>query len=166
MMTLVTAPNEDYSMATMSDNIKLFLGGGISNCPDWQAEMIEHFINSAHVTIYNPRREDFSPDNEEQQICWEFDKLSKADMLVFWFPKETVCPITLYELGKWGNSTKTPMVIGIEEEYTRKRDIIIQTELARPEIQIATDFDDFLWEAENMLKKLISQKYVLRNPSY
>jgi hypothetical protein len=97
---------------------------------------------------------DYSPDNEMQQICWEYKHLEESDIIVFWFAKETVCPITLYELGKWGTSTKKTVIIGIDPEYSRKNDVIIQTSLARPEIEIYTDFASFLYAIREELENI------------
>jgi hypothetical protein len=42
----------------------------------------------------------------------------------------------LLELGKWGLSSETPIFIGIDEGYEREQDVVIQTKLARPDIEI------------------------------
>jgi hypothetical protein len=39
MALIIEAPNEIYSVEN-NKNINLFLAGGITNCPDWQKEMI------------------------------------------------------------------------------------------------------------------------------
>lgn len=152
MAIIITAPNEDYSVATIAENTKLFLGGGITNCPDWQQEIIDALKDYNHLTIYNPRRPNFSPADEEPQICWEYDKLAKANVIIFWFPKETVCPITLYELGKWGNATDTKIIIGMHPDYPRKNDVIIQTSLARPSLDVYVGFESFMYAVEWILK--------------
>jgi hypothetical protein len=105
----------------------LFLAGGITGCPDWQAEAVET-LKSWDITLINPRRSNFDVTDkkmEEEQIRWEYFHLNKADAILFWFPKETVCPITLYELGRWITSGK-PIFVGCDPEYTRKRDLEIQ----------------------------------------
>jgi hypothetical protein len=115
----------------------LFLAGGISNCKDWQKEMVDLLIDTDLVLI-NPRRESFdiSKKNiEEEQISWEFNHLDKSGAVLFWFPSETVCPITLYELGKMSKTSK-PIFVGVDKNYARKNDVIIQTKLIRPEVEI------------------------------
>lgn len=148
MAKIIMAQGEDYSIATMADNIKLFLAGGITNCADWQAEAIKE-VNAFYnrLTVYNPRNPNYDvndPSMEERQICWEFDKLSKANIIVFWFAKETLCPITLLEYGKYALASTKPIVVGVDPEYKRKNDIIIQTSLARPDLDIYDNFKDFL----------------------
>lgn len=121
----------------------LFIAGGITNCPDWQAELVESLKNE-DITILNPRRKNFpidDPNASEEQIIWEFEHLKKADAVSFWFPKETLCPITLYELGKISMTSKK-LFVGVHPEYKRKRDIEIQTKLLRPEIKIVYSIKD------------------------
>ena len=35
------------------------------------------------------------------------DALRDVHAISFWFPKETICPIVLYELGAWSMTNKT-----------------------------------------------------------
>jgi len=140
MAIIIKAPEENYSLEAHSADFKLFLAGGITNCEDWQTEMEEHLKGMLNLVIYNPRRDNFpmdDPSAAESQIVWEYRKLQECNMLIFWFSKETLCPITLYELGKWGNSDPSKwLVIGIDPEYKRKADVEIQTALSRPDVQI------------------------------
>jgi hypothetical protein len=62
------------------------------------------------------------------QIKWEFDHLKESDIIMFWFPKETVCPVTLFELGKWAMSD-TDVIVGCHPEYIRKFDVECQLSL-------------------------------------
>jgi hypothetical protein len=121
----------------------LFLAGGISNCPDWQTEltsMLEH----TNWLIINPRRKDFdvaNPNMTEEQILWEHRHLRLASAIAFWFPPQTLCPITLYELGTWSMTSK-PLFIGVDPRYQRRLDVMIQTRLARPEVPILESLGD------------------------
>ncbi|MBU3912910.1 MAG: nucleoside 2-deoxyribosyltransferase domain-containing protein [Nanoarchaeota archaeon] len=117
--------------------MSLFLAGGISNCPIWQPDLAR-LLKETNLVILNPKRKHFSTDNlniEEEQINWEYNHLAKASAVSFWFPKETLCPITLYELGKQSTGKK-PLFIGVHAGYVRRRDVEIQTRLERPEIKI------------------------------
>jgi hypothetical protein len=81
----------------------VFLAGGITGCPDWQAEVVR-MLADAPLALLNPRREDFpihDPAAAPAQIEWEYRHLGKADAALFWFPCETLCPIALDELGAW-----------------------------------------------------------------
>jgi hypothetical protein len=120
-----------------ADGPTLFVGGGITNCPDWQAEFLELLANQ-RFTALNPRRRDFNIDRIEEsreQIEWEFGRLEEAAALSFWFPKETLCPITLYELGRASRAAK-PLFVGVHPDYARRFDIEVQLGLARPEVPI------------------------------
>lgn len=111
----------------------LFLAGGITGCPDWQAEVVAALGDVDDLTILNPRRANFpidDPTAARAQIEWEARHLTRANIISFWFPKETLCPITLYELGTWTNKAPS-LFIGTDPEYARREDIIIQTGLRR-----------------------------------
>ncbi len=151
MALIIEAPNEVYSLEN-SSNIKLFLAGGISNCPNWQKDLIEKLKNFPKLTIYNPRRENFpieDKDAAEEQITWEFNHLRDSNIIIFWFSRGSLNPIVLYELGRWGNSSNIPILIGIDPEYERKQDVIIQTQLSRPEVPIYESLDEIVEELYN-----------------
>ena len=131
----------------------IFLAGGISNCPDWQTEAvtafkdrIEHLLSRGidyNLTIINPRRKDFDTSKIEEsrkQIEWEYKMLGLADTILFWFPKETLCPITLFELGIAMGKGKS-MAIGCHPEYARKFDLEIQCDLQNPGTHIFDNID-------------------------
>lgn len=138
------------------DKKSLFLAGGISNCSNWQSELVK-MLEDTDLILLNPRRKFFPTDKqniEKEQIIWEYNHLKKASAVSFWFPKETLCPITLYELGKQ-NISNQPIFIGVHPEYLRIRDIKIQTELVRPEIKIVYSLQDLAnqiknWEQEEI----------------
>ena len=137
----------------------LFLAGGISNCPNWQSELVK-LIEGTDLVIFNPRRKDFTIDNpkiEEEQIFWEYNYLKKASVVSFWFPKETVCPITLYELGKQSALGKS-LFIGIHPEYSRRRDMEIQMKLARPEIKIVYSLEELAMQIKEWKSQVLNNK--------
>ena len=121
----------------------LFLAGGITNCPEWQDEMI-NMLKDSNWFLLNPRRKNFpihDPNASLEQIHWEYQHLRFADAISFWFCKETLCPIVLYELGAWSMTNK-PLFIGIDPDYQRRQDVEIQTSLARPTIKIVYSLSD------------------------
>ncbi len=120
----------------------LFLAGGISECADWQRDLAEALAALPWVLI-NPRHPAFDAANPEaaaQQIGWEFRHLQRARAVSFWFPPETLCPITLYELGKLSAGSK-PLFIGVDPGYQRRQDVIIQTGLLRPEVEVVNSLE-------------------------
>jgi len=131
MAIIVEAPNEEYSIQNETLNLKVFVAGGITNCPDWQAEFLEYFKDYDFVTFFNPRRKDFDvtdPKASEKQIVWEHRHLEEADVIIYWFSRGSLNPIVLYELGKYINTNKH-ILIGIDPEYQRKSDVEVQSAL-------------------------------------
>jgi len=119
------------------NSISTFLAGGITDCPDWQQEMVK-LLRGTDLTLLNPRRVNFpmaDPTAASQQIDWEHRHLRLADAISFWFCAEAMQPITLYELGAWSMTDK-PLFVGIHPEYSRRQDVEIQTKLVRPDVKI------------------------------
>lgn len=139
-MQIIEAPN-DYP--EVSD---VFLGGGISNCPDWQKELIDLLTDVPGVGL-NPRRTgEFTEDIADEQITWEYHALRSVHTVFFWFPKETLCPITLLELGVFTQRPDTRLIVGTHPDYARRFDVIKQLELARPEVQVFDNIEDMASE--------------------
>lgn len=131
------------------------MAGGITSCPDWQTELIDKIGNYSDLTIFNPRRKEFSiadSDISEEQIKWEFERLKESTVISVWFSSGSLNPIVLYELGTWVNARpEIPAFIGIDEEYTRKQDVRIQTRLARPEIEIVNSLGSLAMQVKDYL---------------
>ena len=107
------------------------------------------------MILLNPRREDFpidDPNASYHQIKWEYEHLRKATAILFWFPKETMCPIVLFELGTWVVSDK-PLLVGMDREYERKQDVQIQSVLERGD----TEFYYSVEELAQATKALIGR---------
>lgn len=163
MVIVIEAVNEVYSLQN-NENVKLFLAGGITNCPDWQRGVIKRLKDFKNLTIYNPRRKNFPIDNlnaAEQQITWEYNHLRDADIISFWFSRGSLNPIVLYELGRWGNSMDRRIVIGMDSEYERKQDVVVQTRLSKPGLEVCENFDDFINELKLTLEDMIEEKSIL-----
>lgn len=115
----------------------IFLAGGINGCSDWQREMA-HLLSTTDFALLNPRRRHFPIDDYNaklEQIKWECEHLRKADAILFWFPRESLCPTALYELGAWSMTDKL-IYVGIHPDYQKRQDVEIQTRLARPDVEI------------------------------
>jgi hypothetical protein len=128
----------------------LFLAGGITACGDWQRD-ISHALADLPFDVLNPRRANFpmdDPNAAEEQIRWEHRYIRRATAVLFWFPSETLCPITLYELGTCTMMGK-PLFVGTHPAYARRSDVIIQTRLARPEIVVVDSLDALLDQARS-----------------
>lgn len=132
----------------------IFLAGGITDCPDWQQELAG-YLNSEKVVLLNPRRKNFpidDPNASYKQIKWEYDHLRKATVISFWFPKETMCPIVLFELGTWVVSKK-PLFVGLDKEYKREQDVKIQTVLARGDTTFYYSVETLSEQIKKFLRK-------------
>jgi hypothetical protein len=137
----------------------VFLAGGITGCPPWQSEAVA-VLAHLDVTVLNPRRADFpmgDPQAGREQILWEFEALRMADMVAFWFPEETLCPITLFEYGKHLVGAK-PLIVGIHPRYARRVDLLEQTALERNQL-IAVDFDLFLKDLQLGATNLVGRTH-------
>jgi hypothetical protein len=122
----------------------LFLAGGITGCPDWQ-ENIVHLLKDTNARIFNPRRANFpihDPSAAKNQIAWEYYYLANCDHISFWFPKESLCPIVLFELGRWSAQHGKFIYVGMNPEYQRRQDVEIQMHMERTTLDIVYTLHD------------------------
>lgn len=150
-MQLITAPSRQKEKR--ENHTSIFMAGGITDCPNWQQEMIDELDNEKNLVLYNPRRDAWdmtNPNATQEQIEWEFTNIHNCTGVSFWFPCETLCPIVLYELGKISNSM-IPIFVGCHPEYKRLQDVRIQTKLLRPGICVHTSFADLIQEIRDYL---------------
>jgi hypothetical protein len=128
----------------------VFLAGGITGTENWQATVARN-LTAHNVTVLNPRRERFpagDPDAGRRQIEWEHRHLARADLIAFWFPPPTVCPIALFELGACC-SALAPIVVGADPGYARRFDLQVQLRLRRPELELVDTLDDLTAQIVN-----------------
>lgn len=151
-MNYIKCPEE---FKKTSEIISLFLAGGITNCPDWQSE-VKDTLKYKNLTLIDPRRNNWEIDNpvmEFNQISWEFKHLELADAIMFWFPCETLCPITLYELGFWNSKGTKKLFVGCHPDYKRKSDVKIQTNIVNPNLNIVNSLKELTDQVLNWLDK-------------
>lgn len=127
----------------------VFLAGSIEmgSAADWQTELVSA-LGSRHVTILNPRREDWDASWRQsihepkfrEQVEWELDGLERADLIAMWFEPQTHAPITLLELGLVARMDK--LVVGCPDGYWRKGNIEIVC--SRFGIPLTTDWNAFV----------------------
>ncbi|MFA6919806.1 MAG: nucleoside 2-deoxyribosyltransferase domain-containing protein [Candidatus Paceibacterota bacterium] len=134
----------------------LFLAGGITNCPDWQSEMVKKMDSEGlDITVFNPRRKNYpreDPNAEKEQITWEYSRLREAQVLLFWFSPGSENPIVLFELGS-ALERNASVLVGVDPNYSRKRDVEIQVGLKNKNIKITYSLDDLLNEASETFNK-------------
>jgi len=120
----------------------LFLAGGITDCRDWQADLAKR-LKYTSLALLNPRRKQFDINDlsmMEEQIVWEYDHLAKADAISFWFERDVIQPIALFELGRWSAADK-PIFVGCDPDYPRINDVLIQMNLIRPGFHVVNTLD-------------------------
>lgn len=166
-MIVITAPEHRGTY-----NVKVFLAGGITGCEHWQDKVINELEKLAtyhdlrDVFVYNPRRENFdvrNPDAEIEQIRWEHDYLIRCDIVSYFFAAcESLQPITLYELGRYGKSKKTEPVITVQKGYLRERDVLIQTALDGIAVNHIPGEDAVLQHARSIAQRVQELKRIGR----
>lgn len=135
---------------------KLFIAGSITGAPNWQKEVVDK-IKDLDIAVYNPRRANFpidDPDASLEQITWEHKYLNKADLISFWFSKETMAPIVLYELGAHSKTSK-PIIVGMDPDYKRRQDVEIQTKLERPDVPVVYSLDNLVEEIFKITSQIL-----------
>lgn len=110
-MKLFKAP----SLIKLNGFKSIFLAGSIDmgNSIDWQKET-QNYFKGLNLNIYNPRRDSWDNSWEQtysnaqfyQQVNWELDALTKADIIIMNFLSDSKSPITLLELGLFATSKK------------------------------------------------------------
>lgn len=144
MIQVITAPSIEVPSYE-----SVFLAGGITNCKDWQKDVIRS-LESENITVFNPRQEAFDINDNDagiRQIEWEFDRLEHMDIFSMYFcNSNSDQPICMYELGRniirmqnrfpcdWENR----IVISVEDGYKRSTDVLVQTALCAPVLFVNT----------------------------
>lgn len=127
----VIKPNsEDQSSGWMA--VKVFLAGSIEmgEAEDWQVTVPKEF-EGKNVTFYNPRRDDWdatwtqeqSSPQFNEQVNWEMNKLDESDIIFMYFSPQTKSPISLLELGAYGE--KANMIVCCPDGFWRKGNVEI-----------------------------------------
>ena len=136
MVQIITAPSIE-----LPKFISVFLAGGITNCKEWQKDVIEE-LKFEDISFFNPRQEHFDVSDKNasyKQILWEFERLEKMDIFSMYYCNDNSDqPICMYELGRnivrmqnrFPSDWEKRIVISVEDGYRRKNDVLIQTALA------------------------------------
>jgi len=133
-MKVITAP--EYYVPTREE-ITVFLAGGITNCENWQKEVINYLMSlpeekTDKLVIFNPRRDKWpkSSDTEEirRQINWEADYIRSADVFSMYFTntEKSDQPICFYELGRYSGVFGKKDIISYQEGFKRALDVEFQ----------------------------------------
>ena len=105
------------------------------------------------MNILNPRRAVWPSVRSEQkdQILWEHEGLQDTRLVLFWFPKETLCPITLFELGRWSYGQGKRLIVGAHPEYARRVDLEIQLQMLEDPIIVLSSLDEIYESVSKLL---------------
>ena len=159
-MRIITAP-EHYER--QNGEISVFLAGGITGCEVWQDEVIKElerlssYYDLENVVVLNPRRKSFDvsdPQAEIEQIEWEHKHLTRCTIFSCFFAAcESLQPITLYELGRYGRNKSLEPVITVQRGYLRERDVLIQTALDCVAVNYIPGEDAILQHARDIAQR-------------
>ena len=111
----VIHPHE-YEPSDLRGWTSVFLAGTIDNgaSEDWQQTVAGKLAGrDRQYLLYNPRQEDWHPEDEgemEYQVNWELEHMEKADFILMNFLPGSQSPITLLELGLHTRSGKLLVV--------------------------------------------------------
>ncbi len=127
---------EDYK--NNNSLITVFLAGSIEmgQAENWQAVVEEEFSNYKDnvLTILNPRRDDFNPEEDQspeneyfsEQVLWELNGMEAAHYIFMYFHPDTKAPITLMELGLHVDTGK--LIVVCPDGFWRKDNVQIVCE--------------------------------------
>jgi len=155
---------ESWFCRTGKHEFAIYLAGGISDIDDWQDQFISHFkqlqsdtlmkaLYLKNLTIINPRRNHFNDKRSEikKQIMWEHAHAKAADALVFYFPADSHCSISLFQYGKYLTSGKK-IFVGIEKDHLKSLDIFAHTRIEKPDQNINYSITDLIEEVQNYIE--------------
>ena len=142
-MRYVEAP-ERLRRRRPGDGPVVFLAGGITDCPDWQAEA-RKLLDDTDLVVCNPRRPKFDvtdPNAARDQIAWEVEHLRAADLILFWFPASGAVaqPIALFELGM-ALGQRRELAVGTDPNYCRRYDVTQQCRHVAPGLTVHARLD-------------------------
>jgi hypothetical protein len=169
-MMVVTAPEICVAHAPRP---WCFLAGGISNCPNWQSDLIaalapmDRLRLGVEGTFFNPRATTFDvqdPNASTRQIRWEQVAMQQADIIGFWFSRGSDNPIVFFEYGMYLQRyilTGSPeIVVGCDPDFRRKGDVMNQTQgYAKPAVRpiICGSFENYLTVLDRTLRSWSSR---------
>lgn len=145
-----------------NNKISLFISGTIDNgaSENWQAKFINE-LSSYDINIFNPRRDDWDSswkneiENEKfyEQVNWELDALSAADLIVVYFAPNSKSPITLLELGL--HAEQDNIIVCCPQGFWRRGNVEIVCE--RFLIPFYDNLDDLIADVKENLEENLKQ---------
>lgn len=120
-------------------------------CGDWQG-WVAKSLNKYDIIVANPRIDywdSLDDDGLFRQTQWEHNAMELSDMIAFWFCRDDVQPLSLFELGRWSYTEKR-IVVGASPMYPMLRELKSQMAVVRPEMKIE---DSLKGLAQSIIKR-------------
>lgn len=131
---IITAP-EPINVGPYQECV--FLAGSIEQgtAENWQDKVAAR-LDAEGYNVFNPRRKEWDATWEQRysniqfrdQVIWEQNALERADVVIFYFDKNTKSPITLLELGQVLAARKN-CVVYCDPEFWRYGNIEVMCHL-------------------------------------
>lgn len=137
-MNLIKCPDEQVSYTGRES---FFLCGSIIG-EEWRDQIVESLKNF-DVDIYNPKRLSWKEALEKDQVIWENSYLGRSNVIVFWFSEESVCPISLFELGVHLFSNKV-LYVGFSPKYQKLINLQTQLKLINPNMILYNSLENLI----------------------
>lgn len=110
------------------------LYGAIESSPtdNWAASLTNS-LSHLPITVLNPRcnawdstwREDINFAPFKEQVDWEIDHAAVADLIVFYFKPDTLCPVTLLEFGMHGAMYPQKCIVCCPKDFYKRGNVEI-----------------------------------------
>lgn len=156
-MKVFKAPEDFYDL-DHAEQTHIFLGGSIEmgKAEKWQDWLTKRLSQYKDIVVLNPRRDDWDSTWEQdpthgtkfyEQVTWEMEAQECSDIAVYYFAANTMSPITLLELGAYGEDADT--IVYVDPAYERRGNVIMYCE--RYDISWVEDKEKLVWELEQRI---------------
>jgi len=144
-MTIIRPPEEYVPAIQQGSRKAIFLAGSVSGSENWRLHIAQSF-EAENVVFLDPFNASYASADAaafSAQIEWERRHLRRAWGRVFWFSFESLCAMSLFELGASCQSAG-PLFVGCHADYRLRRDVISQLAIARPDVVVAATLDELI----------------------
>lgn len=159
----INPPNRNYNQTGLT----VFLAGSIEmgKAVDWQSNIISTLRKESLdriITVFNPRRPDWNNSwsqtredaNFNDQVNWELEHLEKADIVLFYFDKNTKSPISMLELGLCMKDKRGSLIVACPPEFYKFGNIDITCEFYDVPLIISGIVDCYDGAIDRLLDKI------------
>lgn len=144
-----------------ADDDAIFLAGGITGCPNWQAEAAALiYLAAPEIIVLNPHRANFPIGDKTagaEQVEWEQEHLHLFNVVtLFWFPASdpavTTQPIAMFELGQALGEHRR-MAVGADVGYPRYEDVHLLTRCAYKSLPVCDSLGSTVFDAVALIQR-------------